>query len=168
MPGDGRLTERQFARLREEAAAVTALAAESVAAEAVATVATPLVGSSPPEPKIPSQVAVVPPPAAPGNFGAIAISRTPNPVRRGSCKNLPTQDAANACALAQCGANCEVRAEFGAGQCGAFIESREFGGGEGFGVGDSWNDAVEGAKIGCFAEAGRNHTCKLILSACNE
>ena len=164
--GDGRLTEPQFVRLRQEAATVTTLAAESVAVGTPAV--EPLNVEPPPPPETSPQVAVLPPPPVAGRFGAIAISRTPNPVRRGACKNLPTQAAADACAVSQCGGNCEVRAQFGAGQCGAFIESREFGGGEGFGVGDSWDDAVEEAKIGCFAEAGRNYTCELILSACNE
>lgn len=164
---NGRLTEPQLARLRQEAAAVTTLAAETVAAGTPA-VESPAVDSRPPESETSPQIAVLPPPVAAGSFGAIAISRTPNPVDRGLCKNLPTQDAADACALSQCGVNCEIRAQFGAGQCGAFVESRERGGGEGFGVGDSWNDAVEGAKIGCFAEAGRNYTCELIASTCNE
>ncbi len=162
---DGNLTEDQMAQLRREAAAVTALAAESVAATpAPADPAAPTPPVATPAP----QVAVLPAPAPVGNFGAIATSNTPNPVRRGICKNQPTQADADACALEKCGARCEIRARTGAGQCLAFIESREWGGGEGYGTGDSWDDAVEEAKIGCFREAGRNFTCELIASACND
>ncbi len=160
---DGTLTDEQLARLRQEAASVTTLAAESVAAapQPSTPVQVPTAQAAP-------QVAVVPPPDPVGSFGAIATSNTPNPVRRGICKNMPTQAAADACALEQCGRACEIRAQTGAGQCLAFIESREWGGGEGYGVGDTWDDAVEAAKISCFADAGRNYTCELIASACNE
>ena len=163
---DGTLTEAQLGRLRVEAASVTTLAAGSTAAATAAAVPTPspaeAAGGEAP------QVAVLPPPEPAGNYGAIATSNTPNPVRRGICKNLPSQAEADACALAQCGPRCEIRARIGSGQCLAFIESREWGGGEGYGVGDNWDDAVEEAKVGCFRDAGRNYTCKLIASACND
>ncbi len=166
VPADGTLTEAQLGRLRQEAASVTTLAAGSTAGNTVAVPvpapAAPAAGNAAP------QVAVLPPPEPAGNYGAIATSNTPNPVRRGICKNMPSQAAADACALEQCGGRCEIRARTGSGQCLAFIESREWGGGEGYGVGDNWDDAVEEAKIGCFREAGRNYTCELIASACND
>ena len=154
---DGTLTETQLARLRQEAASVPSLAANTQ----VTVAPTPAVEAAP-------QVAILPAPEPAGNYGAIATSNTPNPVRRGICKNQPSQAEADACALEQCGRACEIRERTSSGQCLAFVESREWGGGEGYGVGDSWDDAVEEAKIGCFADAGRNYTCELIASACNE
>jgi hypothetical protein len=146
-----------LARLRQEAASVPSLAANTQ----VPVAPTPVVEAAP-------QVAVLPVPEPKGNYGAIATSNTPNPVRRGICKNQPSQAEADACALAQCGRTCEIRERTGPGQCLAFIESREWGGGEGYGVGENWNDAVEEAKISCFRDAGRNYTCELIASACND
>ena len=165
---NGTLTEPQFARLRQEAASVTALAAGTVATDVTEPASVPPVAAQTPAVEAAPQVAILPAPAPVGSFGAIATSNSPNPVRRGVCKNLPNQAEADACALSQCGRACEIRAQTSAGQCLAFVESREWGGGEGYGVGDTWNDAVEEAKIGCFREAGRNYTCELIASACNE
>lgn len=166
---DGTLTQSQLVRLRQEAASVTDLASGTVAVnDTVAPAAGPPAAVIAPVVEAAPQVAILPPPAPVGNFGAIATSNNSNPLRRGICKNQATQAEADSCALAQCGRGCEVRAQTATGQCLAFVESREFGGGEGYGVGDSWNDAVEDAKIGCFQEAGRNYTCRLIASACNE
>jgi len=173
---DGNLTDAQQDQLRQDAAAVTTLAAQTAASEAPAAVVeatvpatpTPIVEQTAPKPDAPTEIAVLPPPAPVGNFGAIATGRGPNPVRRGVCKNQPTQDEADACALSKCGVSCDVHAQFGSGQCAAFVESREWSGGEGYGVGEDWGDAVEAAKIECFRVAGRNYTCELIASACNE
>ncbi len=172
--GDGNLTDAQLVQLRQNAAAVTTLAPQTATGEAPAAVveatgpATPIIEQSVPKPDAQTEIAVLTPPAPVGNFGAIAISRGPNPVRRGVCKNEQTQDDADECALSKCGQSCDVHAQFGSGQCAAFVESREWSGGEGFGVGETWNDAVEAAKIECFRVAGRNYTCELIASGCNE
>ncbi len=165
---DGTLTESQLARLRQEAASVTTLAAQTVASSPAPSAEAPSTAVQTPIVEIAPQVAVLPPPTQIGSFGAMATNNAPNPVRRGICKNLPSQAEADACALAQCGRGCEIRAQTNSGQCLAFVESREWGGGEGYGVGDSWGDAVEEAKIGCFRDAGRNYTCELIASACND
>ncbi len=172
---DGNLTKGQLVQLRREAAEVPSLAIAANPSNQPVPSA-PAASTPPPAVSTPStqaadqsqQVAILPPPAALGNFGAIATSNSPNPVRRGICKNQPSQTEADACALERCGRGCEIRAQTRSGQCLAFVESREWGGGEGYGVGSNWNDAVEEAKVGCFRDAGRNYTCELIASACND
>ncbi len=133
-PASGALSPSQITILRQEATAVPPLAAQTLGASTgdppvtIEATATPLtsqaVAPAAAEAAEKEVAAVSPPPAPPGNFGAIATGGSPHPVPSGICTNMASQAEANACALAKCGAaTCDIRVTFGSGQSGAFAEA---------------------------------------------
>ena len=105
------------------------------------------------------------------HYGAIAI-RTSQRFKSGACVDQPTEQVAEACAIRECGSNCEISAVFGSGQCAAIAGTQRRTHPEDVAVGASLEAAREVAMAKCRSRPrsgrGEHGRCQILSSpSCN-